>query len=219
MDSYKKHNNQENEQKKHQDIELENIQKDVLENEHENEQKKYQEIESESNPEDVIERIQKMSKRFGETFDDLYSMKEQMDKLFRTSLERMGSEGEHEPGQWYPPVDMYDDGSAYVLEIEIPGVRQQDIEVLLLPDAIRLKGKRDFLSNVEQEKVFRLERPSGTFDRQFRFPGKVDTEHVQATLADGILTLRVPKADSRRKKTVTIEKAVVDHGGSCSTQE
>ena len=148
-----------------------------------------------------------MSKRFGETFDDLYSMKEQMDKLFRTSLERMGSEGEHEQGQWFPPVDMYDDGPDYVLEIEVPGVKQQDLEVLLLPDAIRLKGKRDFLSDLEQEKVFRLERPSGSFDRQFRFPGKVDTEHVQATLADGILTLRVPKMDVERKKIVTIKKS------------
>ncbi|RLB66566.1 MAG: hypothetical protein DRH04_09195 [Deltaproteobacteria bacterium] len=148
-----------------------------------------------------------MSKRFGETFDDLYSMKEQMDKLFRTSLERMGSEGERDPGQWYPPVDMYDDGPDYVLEIEVPGVKQQDLEVLLLPDAIRLKGKRDFFGNVEQEKIFRLERPSGTFDRQFRFPGKVDTENVQATLADGILTLRVPKVDAERKKIVTIEKS------------
>jgi HSP20 family protein len=153
-----------------------------------------------------------MSKRFGETFDDLYSMKEQMDKLFRTSLERLGSEGGHEPGRWFPPMDMYDDGPDYVLEVEVPGVKQQDLEVLMLPDAIRLKGKRDFFGDVEQEKVFRLERPSGSFDRKIRFPGKVDTDHVQATLADGILTLRVPKADIERKKTVTIKKAAVDHG-------
>ncbi|MEA3241360.1 MAG: Hsp20/alpha crystallin family protein [Pseudomonadota bacterium] len=149
-----------------------------------------------------------MSKRFGETFEDLYSMKEQMDKLFRTSLERIDSEGEDNQGQWFPPVDMYDNGLDYVLEIEVPGVKQEDLEVLLLPDAIRLKGKRRFLGNVEQEKIFRLERPSGAFDRQFKFPGKVDTDHVQATLTDGILTLMVPKVGEKQKKTVSIKRSI-----------
>lgn len=148
-----------------------------------------------------------MSKRFGETFEDLYSMKEQMDKLFRTSLERIDSEGEDKRGQWFPPVDMYDNGREYVLEVEVPGVQQEDLEVSLLPDAIRLKGKRHFLGNVEQEKIFRLERPSGTFDRQFHFPVKVETDQVQATLTNGILTLRVSKAGGELKKIVSIKRS------------
>jgi len=148
-----------------------------------------------------------MSKRFGETFEDLYSMKEQMDKLFRTSLERVDCEGGDNRGQWFPPVDMYDNGLDYVLEVEVPGVKQEDLEVFLLPDAVRLKGKRHFFGNVEQEKIFRLERPSGTFDRQFQFPGKVDTDHAQAILAHGILTLRVPKAGGKQKKVVSIKRS------------
>ena len=149
-----------------------------------------------------------MSKRFGETFEDLYSMKEQMDKLFRSSLERIDREGENNQGQWFPPVDMYDNGLDYVLEIEVPGVKQEDLEVLLLPDAIRLKGKRFFPGNVEQEKIFRLERPSGIFDRQFQFPGKVDTDRVQATLTHGILTLKVPKLGGKQKKTISIKRSI-----------
>ncbi len=149
-----------------------------------------------------------MSKRFGETFEDLYSMKEQMDKLFRSSLERVDCEGEdRKGGQWFPPIDMYDNGLDYVLEVEVPGVKQEDLEVFLLPDAIRLKGKRHFLGNVEQEKIFRLERPSGIFDRRFQFPGKVDTDHVQAILTHGILTLRVPKAGGKQKKVVSIKRS------------
>ena len=148
-----------------------------------------------------------MSKRFGETFEDLYSMKEQMDKLFRTSLERIDSDGEDKRGQWFPPVDMYDNGQDYILDIEVPGVNQEDIEVSLLPDAIRLKGKRQFLGNVEQEKIFRLERPAGSFDRQFHFPCKVNTELVEATLTNGILTLRVPKAGRDVKREVSIMKS------------
>jgi len=149
-----------------------------------------------------------MSKRFSDTFEDLYSMKEQMDKLFRTSLERIDSAGDDNQGQWFPPVDMYDNGLDCVLEVELPGVKQEDLEVLLLPDAIRLKGKRSFLANVEQEKIFRLERPSGAFDRQFQFPCKVDTDHVQATLTDGILTLQVPKVGGKQQKTVSIKRSI-----------
>ena len=148
-----------------------------------------------------------MSKRLGENFEDLYSMKEQMDKLFRTSLERMDREGEEHRGQWFPPVDMYDNGFEYVLEVEVPGVKQEDLEVLLLSDVIRLKGKRYFPGHVEQEKVFRLERSTGMFDRQFQFPGKVDADHVEAVLRHGVLTLRVPKAGEKLKKNIAIKKS------------
>lgn len=148
-----------------------------------------------------------MSKRFGETFEDLYSMKEQMDKLFRSSLERIESEGGGKNGgQWFPPADMYDDGLDYVLEVEVPGVKREDLEVSLLPDTVRLKGKRHFFGNVEQEKIVRLERPSGIFDRRFQFPGKVDADHVQAVLSHGILTLRVPKKGGKQKKVVSIKR-------------
>ncbi len=146
-----------------------------------------------------------MSKRFGDTFEDLYSMKEQMDKLFRTSLERIDRAGDDNQGQWFPPADMYDNGLDCVLEVEVPGVKQEDLEVLLLPDGgIRVKGKRSFIADIEQEKIFRLERHSGTFDRQFQFPCKVDTDHVQAVLTDGILTLQVPKVGGKQQKTVPV---------------
>ncbi|MBN2333584.1 MAG: Hsp20/alpha crystallin family protein [Deltaproteobacteria bacterium] len=148
-----------------------------------------------------------MSKRFGETFEELYSMKEQMDKLFRTSLGRVGTK-EHAPqGQWCPPVDMYDNGVDYILEVELPGIKQEDLDVSIMPDYIRIKGRKTFLQTIDQEKIHRLERPSGVFDRRLSFPVKVDPEKAVATLENGVLSIRIPKIEAPSKIAIQIQKA------------
>ncbi|MBW1645481.1 MAG: Hsp20/alpha crystallin family protein [Deltaproteobacteria bacterium] len=146
-----------------------------------------------------------MSKRFGETFEDLYSMKEQMDKLLKTSLGRSAVVGEGRQRQWSPPADLYENETEYVLEVELPGVKMETLEVSALPDQLRIRGRKEVPARVEQEKVFRLERPAGFFDRSFNFPCKIDPERVRAAMTDGVLQIRLPKVGSQPGKQIPVQ--------------
>ncbi len=146
-----------------------------------------------------------MSKRFGETFADLYSMKEQMDKLLKTSLDRSPVVGEGQQRQWSPPADLYENEAEYILEIELPGVKMENLEVSSLPDQLRIRGRKETPVRVGEEKIFRLERAAGSFDRSFKFAAKVDPERVTATMVDGVLQIRLPKVTVQPSKKIPVK--------------
>lgn len=145
-----------------------------------------------------------MSKRYGTSFDDLLIMKEQMDKLFRTTMDKVGDANEPGQGHWYPPIDLYDCGDELRLEIELPGVHQDDIELTVEGEILRLSGRRRVPAAASRDRIVRLERPTGRFDRRFRLPAKVDDRRVAATLEDGILTVCLLRSATPEKKVIPV---------------
>ncbi|MBN2232572.1 MAG: Hsp20/alpha crystallin family protein [Deltaproteobacteria bacterium] len=148
-----------------------------------------------------------MSNRYGTSFDDLLTMKEQMDKLFRTTMNKVGGQSEPRQGHWFPPIDLYDCGDDLRLEIELPGVRQEDIELTVEGDVLHLTGRRQAVEAGSRDRIVRLERPTGRFDRHFKLPARVDDQRVDATLAEGVLTVRLIRSAAERKKVIPVNVA------------
>ena len=100
----------------------------------------------------------------------------------------------------YLAVNVADDNDAYILTALVPGLKAEDVNIQVLEDVVTIEGK---LADSDNEYLLR-ELPSGSFRRELRLPAPLDAEHVEARIADGILTVRLPKAESARPRTIKI---------------
>ncbi len=104
----------------------------------------------------------------------------------------------------YPPLNMYETKDALILKAELPGVHSDDLEISLEGDTLTLQGKR--LRNLDDQATsyHRREIEAGNFSRALALPTKVDLDNMKATLADGILTISLQKADEVKPRQIKI---------------
>jgi HSP20 family protein len=103
----------------------------------------------------------------------------------------------------FPSVNVFNDGEDFVLVAELPGVRKEDLEVEVRGDTLRIQGKKTIAYD-EDASVHRRERSAGQFDRTLTLPTDIDAAKVSADYRDGVLTLRLPRAESAKPRTVAI---------------
>jgi HSP20 family protein len=106
-----------------------------------------------------------------------------------------GSSREH-----FLNVNIRDEEDSYVLNALVPGLKADDLNIQVLEDVIRIEG--EFHANEEEYLLHEL--PSGSFRRVLRMPVEIDANKVEAKIADGVLTLRLPKAESARPKKIKV---------------
>ncbi|HZR13608.1 MAG TPA: Hsp20/alpha crystallin family protein [Acidimicrobiia bacterium] len=101
-----------------------------------------------------------------------------------------------------PLADVEETDDAYVAEIELPGVKKDDIAVEVAGRRVTVSGER---REAERKGILRSRtRSVGRFHYEVTLPGELDAEHVEASLADGVLTLRVPKATAERPRRIEV---------------
>ncbi len=101
---------------------------------------------------------------------------------------------------------------AYVLSALVPGLKSDQLNIQVLEDVIRIQGeyKRSTpqsgsVHKADEDNYLVRELPSGSFTRTLRLPAAIDANHVEANITDGVLTLRLPKAESARPKQIKIQ--------------
>lgn len=107
-------------------------------------------------------------------------------------------------GSWTPSVDIEETPEAYEFNVEVPGIKPEDIRVSVTDDHITIEGERSYEERKEENNVIRTERSYGSFQRTFRFPTTVDTEKVGAETRDGILHVVVAKQKAARPRRVEV---------------
>jgi HSP20 family protein len=95
--------------------------------------------------------------------------------------------------RWQPEVDLFETEKAFVVRVELAGVQSQDLRVDVAGDEIRIRGIRRPPEPGELLRLHRMEIASGPFDRRLRVPIPFDREAVTANLADGFLTVTLPR--------------------------
>jgi HSP20 family protein len=108
-------------------------------------------------------------------------------------------------GSFVPPVDIYEDDQTLRLQIEIPGLKQEDIDVRLENQTLTVKGERKFESEQKEENYHRIERRFGTFVRSFTLPVTVDTSSIGARYENGVLSIDLAKKEAAKPRQVKIE--------------
>lgn len=104
-----------------------------------------------------------------------------------------------------PPVDVYEDANRVVLNLEIPGVKQEDLDIQVEKNTLSVRGERKFESEQKEENFHRIERRFGTFYRSFSLPATVDTENVHATYDAGVLRLELAKKAEAKPKQIKVK--------------
>jgi HSP20 family protein len=106
-----------------------------------------------------------------------------------------------------PPADLLIDDDGVTVYMDVPGLRSENLEIELENDTLTIRGERPFPYAREDGAgpVRRLERGFGRFERTLRVPVGLDPEAVQAELADGVLTLRIPKPETLRSRRIEIK--------------
>jgi HSP20 family protein len=97
-------------------------------------------------------------------------------------------------------VNIREEDDAYVLSSLVPGLKAEDLNIQVLNDVVRIEGEYQADGN---EYLVR-ELPSGSFTRTLRLPAAIEANSVEAKIADGILTLKLPKAESARPKKIQV---------------
>ena len=116
--------------------------------------------------------------------------------------ERMNRLGADDPPGWTPAVDLYETADRFVLSIELPGLKRDQIKIELQHEILTVRGERG-VQHEEGAQFHRVERGHGPFGRSFSLPQPVDAEKVQAEFRDGVLTVVIPKlAPAPRRITV-----------------
>lgn len=105
-----------------------------------------------------------------------------------------------------PAADIYESGGEYVVELEVPGYDEQDLDIELTDHTLTIKGER-MEEKEKKDKEIRLhERLESSFQRSFELPAEVDSSHVKAEYGKGVLTLHLPKAAEAKPTKIEIGK-------------
>jgi len=104
----------------------------------------------------------------------------------------------------FPAVNVYEDNDNYFLTAEIPGVEQKDLEITAVYDSVTIKGERK-IEDAEDVNYHRRERSGGKFSRVVTLGDRIDPEKVEANLKNGVLTVKMAKAEESKPKQVSIK--------------
>ncbi len=106
----------------------------------------------------------------------------------------------YRPGPRQLPVNVRDDGEAFVVTAAIPGVRAEDLKIQVLDDTLLIEGEY----RGDENEYLLQELPGGAFRREMSLAAPLDSEKVEAKVADGLLSLKLPKAESAKPRTIKV---------------
>jgi HSP20 family protein len=103
----------------------------------------------------------------------------------------------------FVPVNVRADGDDFIISALLPGVKAEELSIQVVNETVTLQGEIP-AETAEDASYLVQERPSGKFYRVIRLPEPLDTAKAEADLSDGVLTLRVPKAEEARPRTIKV---------------
>jgi HSP20 family protein len=127
-------------------------------------------------------------------------MEEMMRRFFSEPMLPMA-----EAEEWMPSVDISETDGQITVKAELPGLEAKDIDLAVTGDVLTLKGEKKKEEETKEQDYYCREIFSGSFHRSFRLPSEVDSEKVDASFKNGVLTINMPKAESGSKKKIEIK--------------
>lgn len=128
-------------------------------------------------------------------FEDLYT---QMGRLLETSFGQLTQPATG----WLPLADVSETDDAYLVEVDLPGVKRNDIDIEVTGNELTITGE---LKHTERKGLFRKRtRRTGEFEYRTTLPREVDPDRIDATLTEGVLTVRIPKTDTAKRRRIQI---------------
>lgn len=109
-----------------------------------------------------------------------------------------------EPGLWSPNIDVVEKENEYLIKAELPGVKEEDVEVSLTGDMLTISGEKQEESEEERKGYYYSEASYGSFSRSLTIPSNVDPDSIEANFNNGILEVSLPKIAEAKPRRVQV---------------
>jgi HSP20 family protein len=123
------------------------------------------------------------------------------DKFFRGGL---AEDEAFLPSDWTPAVDIAEHENEYYVKLELPGVSKDDVKITMQNNILTVRGEKKQEKESKGSSLNRVERSYGAFQRNFTLPSTVKADRIDASHADGILTITLPKAEEAKPKQIEV---------------
>jgi len=107
---------------------------------------------------------------------------------------------------WAPAIEVFEKEDKFMVKAELPGMKEEDIDVSVVGDTLTIKGERKAETEVKEEDYYCCERSYGSFSRSIALPSSVDAKKIDASYEDGVLEVSLPKAPEVKAKKVAVKK-------------
>ena len=134
---------------------------------------------------------------------ELTTVQDEVNRLFDSFFSHTPQRGDFN-ALFTPAVDIEENSDGYVIRMDLPGVAQKDVKVQLTGETLTVRGERKQESIEKNAGRIRSERVYGSFERTFELGAPVRSDQVKATYRDGVLEIRVPKAEQARVREIEI---------------
>jgi HSP20 family protein len=136
-------------------------------------------------------------------FRELFDLQRGISQLFGENF-GVSSEGVALKA-WTPAVDVYEDADSFLIKVELPEVKRDDVKVSLNDNTLSITGERRVENEDKRENYHRVERSYGQFYRSFTLTPNVNTAAIGADFKDGVLRLTLPKKDEAKPKQIDVK--------------
>ncbi|HEX9745494.1 MAG TPA: Hsp20/alpha crystallin family protein [bacterium] len=138
-------------------------------------------------------------KNLPDFFGDKMFFSDELGDMFDTHHPYGRSQTEFLAGRSFSPsADVYEFDDGIVITLEVPGMAREEIDLRVQGNMLEVRGSRNFVRDTHDEEYIRLERGFGSFIRTFEIPTGTDPKTVSANLENGVLTVKIARAGSRR---------------------
>ena len=149
----------------------------------------------------LVRRVWPSRPTFDNPFADFDSARREMRRLF----DAVAGDASGDVGAGvFPPMNITQDDDNFYLRAEVPGIKPSELSISAVRNRVSIAGKREIQREHDRVSYHRKERAEGAFNRTVTLPTEVDAERVDASYADGILTLTLPKAEEAKPRQITV---------------
>jgi HSP20 family protein len=142
-------------------------------------------------------------------FQDLRSAQDEMAQMSPMLAHALGLHAQQGNARttttaWAPAVDISERKDAYLVTVELPGLKPEDLDITMEDGLLTIQGERQFGQESSEQQFHRVERRYGAFRRSITLPAHVTAEGIQASFEDGVLQILVPKAEEAKAKRIQV---------------
>ena len=140
-------------------------------------------------------------------FQDLRSAQDEMTQMSPMLAHALGLHTQQASGRatgWAPALDISERKDAYLVAVELPGLKPQDLDITMEDGLLTIQGERQFTSESSEQQFHRIERRYGAFRRSITLPTHAMAEGIEASSEDGVLQILVPKAEEAKPKRIQV---------------
>jgi HSP20 family protein len=137
-------------------------------------------------------------------YREIGSLPDRFTRLFGTALPRRERDEEMSLGAWIPPVDIVEESDRILMTAELPGFKEDGVEIQMEGGVLTIRGERKSEVEKEGRTYHRMERSYGQFVRSFTLPNNVDRERIKASFENGLLKIEMPKREEAKPRQIKI---------------